>query len=85
MRCARAKNKSRFLEQLILPPPQVPDHNVLVPNQACRGAQNSLNRDLFQYLTLKHDLHTSGTLRAGLAEFRPQKFLDYLSNNLYNT
>ena len=54
------------------------------PKMRCafRGAQNSLNRDLFQYLTLKHDLHTSGTLRAGLAEFRPQKFLDYLSKLL---
>ena len=79
------KNKSRFLEQLILPPPPIFRNCVPAPNHAFRGAQNSLNRDLFQYLTLKHDLHISGTLRAGLAEFRPQKFLDYLSNNLYNT
>ena len=54
------------------------------PKMRCafRGAQNSLNRDLFQYLTLKHDLYTSGTLRAGFAEFRPQKFLYYLSKLL---
>ena len=85
-RAARAKKiKVAFLEQLILPPTQVPDHSVLVPNQACSGAQNSLNRDPFQYLTSKHDVHTSGTLRAGFADFLPQKFLSFLSNLLKYT
>ena len=73
------KNKSRFLEQLILPTPPIFRNCVPAPNHAFRGAQNSLNRHLFQYLTLKQDLHT---LRAGFAEFRPQKFLYYLSKLL---
>ena len=43
-------------------------------NQACRGAQNSLNHVPFQYLTSKHDVHTSGTLRIGFADFWLLKF-----------
>ena len=40
---ARAKNAMRAQN----PHTQVPDHNVLVPNQACRGVQTCWNRDLF--------------------------------------
>ena len=63
------KNKSRFLEQQILPPYLIFSYIIQVRNQPCRGAQNSLNRDSFQYLTPKHDVHTSGTLRVGFADF----------------
>ena len=63
------KNKSRFLDQLILTPPKFFSYVILIPNQACRGPQNSMNRDPFQYLTPKHDVHTSGTFRAGFADF----------------
>ena len=65
----RAKRKKSIFVAINFPlPRQVQAHSVLVPNQRCRGAQNSLNRDPFQYLTSKHDVHTCGTLRAGLAD-----------------
>ena len=86
---ARAKNvmraqkrKNAIFGAINFTPLQVPDHSVPVSNQACGGTQNSLNRDLFQYLTSKHDVHTSGTLRTGFADFLPQKFLPFLSNLL---
>ena len=42
---------------------------IMFQHQLCRGVQNSLNRDPFQYLTPKHHVHTSGTLRTGFADF----------------
>ena len=70
---ARTKNATRaqkldfWRNSFYLPP--IFRNCVPTPNQACRGAPNSLNRDPFQYLTPKHDVHTSGTLRAGFADF----------------
>ena len=76
------KNKSRFLEQQIFPPFQIFSNVIPIPNQSSRGPQNSLNHDPHQYLTPKHDVHTSGTLIARFADFWPQKILYYLLSNL---
>ena len=65
-----------------LPIFSVQNHSVPVPNQGYRGAQYSLNRDQFQYLTPKHDVHTSGTLGTGFADILPQKWLYFLSDLL---
>ena len=45
----RAQNRKKSIFGAIgaYLPPQVPDHNVLVPNHTCRGAQKFLNRNLF--------------------------------------
>ena len=86
---ARAKNvmraqkrKNAIFGAINFTPLQVPDHSVPVPNQACGGTQNSLNRNPLQYLTSKHDVYTSGTRKAELVDFLLQKFL-HLLNNLF--
>ena len=61
-------------------PPQLFEYGIPVPDQACGVAQNSLKRDILQYWTSKHDMHTYGTLRAGFVDFSPQKFPHHLSN-----
>jgi len=80
------REKTRFVFGAINPPPlSLPPfvrNCVPAPNQACGGVQNSLNRDPFQYITPKHDVHTSGTLRAGFVDFLPQKFPRRFSNVL---
>ena len=50
-------------------PLQLFELGIQVRNQVFGIAQNSLGRDLFEYWTPKHDVHTSGTLRAGFADF----------------
>ena len=79
----RAQNlKKSIFGATDLYPPQVPDHCAPVPNQTCRGAQNSVKIDAIFFGTLEHDMYTSDTPRSGFAEFLPLKFLHRLSNLL---
>ena len=80
-------NSRKFLTSNIigatnLDPPQLVEYCMPVPNQTCGVAQNILKRDLLEYWTSKHDLHTYGALRAGLIDFSPQKFPYHVSDLL---
>ena len=79
---AQKRKKSIFGAINFAPPPQLFESGVLIPNQACGIAQNSLKRDLLEYCIFKHDMHTYGTLRAGFVDFSPQKFSCHLSDLL---